>query len=247
MNLDDVITTARKLMTELMVDIPNDHGSLHADAVHAHAISALVEEHNVTKLQKLCVELAALLHDTDDHKLKFKTENNAKRILNESFKVLKGVDRLQIIGYIVLVLRMIDLVSASKNKETFEGPSWMLIPRHSDRLEAIGYIGIVRCLEYAKRKNEPYYLPDTPRVTTEEELMKIATKERFDAYKGESRSVIDHCYDKLVHICNLDTTNTYLQIQANVRKQSIVSFVLHFGVEGNINRYIRSIDPCPAA
>ena len=46
----------------------------------------------------------------------------------------------------------------------------------------------------------------TPRAKTEEELWAIATPERFAAYVGASDSMVDHFYDKLLHLNQCGST-----------------------------------------
>src|SRR5204863_4319085 len=85
-----------------------------------------------------CIILAALLHDADDRK--FFGDSNYK---NARYLLRKIPE-----GDVELVVHMIDLVSTSKNGNSTPVASsgWLLIPRYCDRLEAVGKIGIERCL-----------------------------------------------------------------------------------------------------
>ena len=84
------------------------------------------------------VSLAALLHDTDDHKL-FHTEDNANA---RSFLEAHGVDKAE------EIIAAINSVSFSRNRgkrpETLEGK----IVQDADRLDAIGAVGIARTFAY---------------------------------------------------------------------------------------------------
>ena len=104
------------------------------------------------------------------------------------------------------VLEMIGHVSTSENGNSvpqiaLEHPEY-LWPRYSDRLEAIGIIGAIRCYQYNSEKGAPLAVESTPRPQTEEELWLNHVKdERFEEYQssgGKSASMMDHYYDKLL-------------------------------------------------
>ena len=52
----------------------------------------------------------------------------------------------------------------------------------------------------------------------------------------KSESLVDHCYDKLLHIGNPESVkmmnNEYLTKEATIRHQYIVDYVLEFGRTG---------------
>ena len=133
-----------------------------------------------------------------------------------------------------LVIKIIDLVSYSKNKNSVVKPEWHLIVRLCDRLEAMGEIGIVRCWQYTKHKKRPLYLPSTPRVTNLYDLQKVV--ENRDEY-DQSDSMIDHFYDKIL-LLNVESNNPYIKNEANVRHKIAQDFVLDFGHFGNIDPWM---------
>jgi len=100
--------------------------------------------------------LACLLHDADDKKyFPFnKNYDNARLILKK-----QGVSEERI----EKIIGMICVVSFSKNGDKMDnekGEEWYY-PRYSDRIDAIGYKGIVRAYEYAKHVKNPISLPNT--------------------------------------------------------------------------------------
>ena len=136
------------------------------------------------------------------------------------------------------IIEMIDLVSCSKNGDSEPPEPWMAIPRDCDRLEAIGQIGIDRCREFTIHKKAPFHTETTPRAQTIEDVWKAATPERFDAYmKGvNSISMIDHYYDKLLHIGRpekLRSQNPYILRQAAKRNDVMASFVVDYWVRNS--------------
>ena len=146
--------------------------------------------------------LAALLHDVDDRKL-FPSAigyPNAIKILKPYLED-KAIENIK---------NKISLVSASKNKNSIpSGDLTNLLARDCDRIEAIGEIGVVRCYLYTKNIDRPYFTDDTWIITSESELKTYNLEKRFTDYQN-SESMIDHFYDKLLHIGNLQTNNKYL-------------------------------------
>jgi len=225
------IDKTRQILDNAQVE--QSHGFGHALQVLAHAEKMLSSHCPTLDPEKaLSVQLAALLHDVDDRKLfpQNKQYENAHAVLHE-------------IGFRhENVIQMIKLVSTSANGNAIDASydHWMLYPRFADRLEAIGQVGVERCLAYTLHLKRPLYLSTTSRAESEEELWQIATPERFANYlrvKG-SESFIDHFYDKLLHIGTLEAmghpTNPYLIEEATKRHLYMVQYILDFGRSGKI-------------
>lgn len=198
--------------------LADDHGWKHFKDVRNHMINALIEYPGMSLYEKLCHKWAALLHDADDHKLFPNSKNfeNARAILRNSRIPLVMIND---------VIYKISLVSASKNGNSTPKNKLDLLARECDRIEAIGEIGLVRCYIYTVDKNRQYFDKDTLLITNGNEfnLRKSELENRFKKYiieKGEgSETMIDHFYDKLLHIGNLQTGNQYLNKLANIRMQ----------------------------
>jgi hypothetical protein len=162
--------------------------------------------------------LAALLHDIDDHKY-FKTEDysNAKDVLNSV-----ALDPLRVSK----IVSMIALVSFSKNGNSISSnvPLSYYLPRYIDRTEAIGLQGLYRSLLYAieKQSGVPVYREDTARPASEEEMMAVSRGRDAEYMQrgGHSISVVDHIFDKLMHIkLPSEITNRFL-VELYRQKQS---------------------------
>ena len=216
--LKKVIQKLEELLEISKVD--KGHGIDHALTVLFHAQNVLKYE-NLTEQQRTAVELASLLHDADDSKF-FNTKDNfnAKTILNLFYrnKTLKN-----------MVMVMINLVSCSKNKNNIDPnlENFYYIPRFCDRLEALGEIGLERALIYNQIINRPLYLVTTKFPKNREELYKIATKQRFENYSGNSESFIDHLYDKVLHL-KVETGNIYLDTLFKIRHRIIEDYILNY-------------------
>lgn len=231
-------TDKLKLLCE-QHQIDASHGVKHATAVLTHAQNAL-NNSDLGDDERLAVQLGALLHDADDRKY-FAHEGlvNATRILKE----LEGQCGLHP-TVSAQVLRMIELVSCSKNGNSFPADCEMnphlLWPRWADRLEAIGEIGIVRCYQYTNHTNAPLCTKNTPKPTNAAEVYALATPERFEAYqsgKAVSASFMDHFYDKLIQITRppaVIVQNKYFEQEMVARCQPLVDVCLAYGRSGQV-------------
>ena len=134
---ETLIAAAEEYVAALFAADSGGHDAAHTLRVRRNAMRIAAEEPGC---DLLVVELAALLHDADDHKL-FHTEGNANA---RRFLEREGVPA----ETIARVCAAIDSVSFSKNRgrrpETPEGR----IVQDADRLDAIGAVGVARCFAY---------------------------------------------------------------------------------------------------
>ena len=128
---------AIEYITDIFKDNADGHDLNHSVRVYKNAVRIL---NAYPDADGLVVELAALLHDVDDHKL-FNTFDNANA---RKFLVDNSIDSEKI----ELICEVINSVSFSKNKgvrpKTIEG----CIVQDADRLDALGAIGIARTFAY---------------------------------------------------------------------------------------------------
>ena len=120
------------------------HDAAHSLRVYRNAMKIAETE---PEADKEIVALAALLHDTDDHKL-FHTENNEN---TRSFLMGNRVPE----ETIDQICAAINAVSFSQNRgkrpDTIEGR----IVQDADRLDALGAIGIARTFAYGGEHGRP--------------------------------------------------------------------------------------------
>lgn len=223
--------------------MPDSHNVGHCLKVQSH-MKQTVEPKNyrlkqqISKNRELSLLLAALLHDADDHKYFGADSKNAENIQQKS--VPKIPNRKTIIEE---VLEMISYVSTSDNGTQIPpraktNPEFLWV-RYCDRLEAIGKIGIVRAWQYSLEKDRVQDNEGTPRPKTEKDIWNFATKERFDKYleNGKSVSMMDHYYDKIFHIVETDvnvTRNTWLVDKAKKMISPQVKVCLLYGRTGKV-------------
>lgn len=228
-------------------DIPPSHGWSHVQAVFGHAYHAVacLDDPPLTSQLAMEIQVAALLHDVDDHKYfpLHKDYDNARRLL-ECTKI--SSDSINSILY------MISLVSCTDNGNSIppdlNGRFYLLIPRWADRLEAVGSVGVVRCYQYNQENQFPLYSSHSPRPQSLQELWELVTPERFNTYQqtgGTSKDMISHYYDKLLHIARPPkdiVRNPYLERMAEESSQVLVEVCLRFGKTGQVDEdYIQHL------
>lgn len=144
------------------------------------------------------VELAALLHDIDDRKIvgEDQSENlyNTTKWLNE-FKVeKKDQEKIRCI--------IKELSFKGSGVETSMSSLEGCCVQDADRLDAIGAIGIARCMAYTGNVNRPIYDPE----------IQTQIHQSYDDYKKGRGTAINHFYEKLLFLKDRINTNTGKQI-----------------------------------
>lgn len=235
------IARADTSLQRLLAGVGPSHGIAHARDVRGIAARALAARpQRLPQPKELRVQLAALLHDADDHKyFPDNSQNqNARAVLAEL--VLEGValgpDDVE------HIVRMIGWVSVSKNGDAVPpgAEDWELYPRYADRLAASGWGGAYRCWHYTEEKGAPLYTDATPRAADEGDLWaRVATRARYEAYRGASASMIDHYYDKLLRVLDQvkaqEPENEYLRKEAAARTAPLIEIALEFGRTGQVS------------
>jgi uncharacterized protein len=212
------------LLQTITQQVPADHGLSHLMAVYTHALRATnavpYGYWNTTSML-----LAALLHDIDDRKVNIPYRQATGRY-PKAIAILEDVGLKR---YTSSVIEMISLVATSENGNAITQPLYMYIPRDADRIEALGHIGIARCLAYAKRVGNPLYVAETPLFSDLKALQAYINTRSLDEYVtagGKSRSVIDHFYDKLLHLGTSSSKNPYMHAQITARMQMMYQWVV---------------------
>jgi uncharacterized protein len=130
----------------------------------------------------LVVELAALLHDTDDHKVADGNEEN----LPNACKILQSVNlQPEIANAVFDVIRQVSFKGAGVNTRS-TSPETCIV-QDADRLEAIGAIGIARAFAYGGSRHRELYNPDG----------KPEFHSNFEECKSSTGSTLNHFYEKL--------------------------------------------------
>ena len=164
------------------------------------------------------VELAALLHDMDDHKMEGSDGEN----LPNASKVLHSV---KADGKLTeSVLRIIREVSF-KGAQVDTSPTSLegCVVQDADRLDAIGAIGIARAFAYGGSKAREIYSPSE----------KPTLHASFEEYKSSKGCTLNHFYEKLLLLKDSLNTQTAKDI-ATKRHEYMQGFVEQFLDEWNL-------------
>lgn len=144
MNKDTIISEAIDYVNELFDGNSDGHGADHTMRVYRNT-QILMEAY--PEADSFVSSLAALLHDTDDHKL-FDTENNMNA---RSFMKNEGIPA-ETIEQICIIINAVSFShNRGKSPETLEGK----IVQDADRLDAIGAIGIARTFAFGGKSGRP--------------------------------------------------------------------------------------------
>lgn len=162
---------------------------------------------------KTVIELAALLHDIDDHKF---NGGDAEAGARTAKKVMLEFSFDEV---------LIEKVTSIINKVSYKGANVDSVPnsiegqivQDADRLDAIGAIGIARAFAYGGSKNRPIYEPE---VTHE-------LHDSFDQYMNAKSHTINHFYEKLLLLKDKMNTVTGKKM-AEKRHQVMVDFLDQF-------------------
>ncbi|WP_107822143.1 HD domain-containing protein [Mangrovibacterium marinum] len=186
---------------------------------HIHRVWQLALK--ITKHEKadlFLVEMAALLHDLDDWKLKPDNEQARRsecwmRKLGVPEEKIRKIER--IIGEVSFKGAGVDTTPTSIEAQ---------IVQDADRLDAMGAIGIARTFAYGGNKQRLIY---DPNVKPEMHI-------DFETYKKTSAPTINHFYEKLLLL--KDRMNTdYGKKVAQERHKFMKLYLDQFFKEWNLN------------
>ncbi|MBO5209000.1 MAG: HD domain-containing protein [Lachnospiraceae bacterium] len=183
------------------------HDFFHTFRVYKMATHIAIKE----KANLEIVQLAALLHDVDD--IKLSPETHIKKDKARSFLIANNVDET----VIDTICQIIDEISYrgtdSIIPKTLEGKC----VQDSDRLDAIGAIGIARAFAYGGNHNRAIYNPDVgPKLNMSAE-----------EYNNHISTTINHFYEKLFNLKDLMNTDSAKNI-AQAREMYMKDYVSEF-------------------
>lgn len=165
------------------------------------------------KADMFVVELAALLHDIADWKFHNGDDTvgpkMARQILEKQSVSSKIIDH---VGEIIAGMSFKG-AGVKTAMSTLEGE----IVQDSDRLDAIGAIGVARAFAYGGHKNRPMYDPDKKPTLHQ-------SKEEY--FKSESLT-INHFYEKLLLLKDRMNTKTAKKLAAG-RHRFMEEFLARF-------------------
>lgn len=133
----DIIKKAIEYLENIFNGNSDGHGADHSLRVYNNALNI----RKAYECNELYVDLGALLHDVDDHKLfNNKNNENARKFLVENDFDSEAIED---------IVEIINSVSFTKNRGTKPKTLEACIVQDADRLDAIGAIGIARTFMYS--------------------------------------------------------------------------------------------------
>lgn len=209
----DVIRETEGHVREVLDGDASGHDWWHIDRVRNTAMHLADMEQGV---DRLVVELAALLHDIADWKFHGGNEQagpDAAAAWLESLSVQEGV-----IAHVRDIIAHICYKGAgvATPMSTKEG----MIVQDADRLDAIGAIGIARAFAYGGYKNCALWDPDAA----------VELHQSFDDYKKNKSSTIAHFHEKLLLLKDRMNTDAAKKL-AEERHRYMVTFLEQFHAE----------------
>lgn len=188
MGSSSLVDTLFAFAKEKTKDFDPSHGIEHAEKVYNNAME-IAKGSSSTTIDMNTLITVAILHDVCDHK--YKDKSISKEDLRQFIASLASTYQLDT----ETIMLIIDNISWSKqNKSGYVEPELspsnqqiLAIIRDADRLEAIGAIGIERCIEYTKAFHpnlEDRALIDHVLQHCDEKLLKII--DGITTEKGQS-------------------------------------------------------------
>ena len=203
----ETIDKAIEYIRDFFKEDYSGHDFAHSLRVYEMATKIARKEH----ADLFVVQLSALLHDVDDHKLTttYESKENAKRFMEEN-KIEKNIQSQ--------VLDIIDeisfMASDSVVPSTLEGKC----VQDADRLDAIGAIGIARTFAYGGSKHHKMVDPTiSPNLSMNKE----------EYFHQDNSTTINHFYEKLLLLKDMMNTDTAKEI-AKHRHQYMLEFLDEF-------------------
>lgn len=216
MNKDKIINKTADFVKEIMSEESSGHDWWHIYRVWNLAKKIAKKENANTFI----VEMAALLHDVEDWKLKESLQTHGKV---REWLVKMDISEKEI-DEIIHITENISYKGAnvSENTLTIEGK----IVQDADRIDAIGAIGVARAFAYGASKGRELYNPEIePEMHND-----------FLSYKNSKGHTINHFYEKLLLLKDRMNTESAKEI-AIKRHEFLVCFLDNFNSEWNLNDF----------
>lgn len=225
----DIINEAKEFVKDSMKTNDPSHDWNHVERVHKMAVFLAIEEKKLDpdlNFDMEIVELAALFHDIVDFKYnvdKSNLDEISEKILDQFFSRFNySKDKIKQILYIISNISWRKELEQSKG--SVDVPIELKVVRDADRLDAIGAIGVARCMAFTGAKNRPFYLADLKPIET-------MTAEQYNnqTIRNES-TAINHFYEKLIKIKEKITTQSGMKL-AQDRHNFLIQYLDQFKKE----------------
>lgn len=190
----ELVYKAEQLVQSVMGKWDSSHDAFHALRVRNLALS-LASEEGLSSYRLQTVELAALLHDIDDHK--YVSRNREEHETAEGFLSGNSVPT-DVITSVMNIINNMGFKEEVAGSCSIQPTLEFGIVQDADRLDAIGAIGIARCLTFGGHRNRVLYDPSVPPRMN-------MTKEEYTKQEGQ-QTTLNHFHEKLLKLKDLMKT-----------------------------------------
>ena len=212
MDNSDIVHKTILFVQEKLENAEGGHDWFHIERVYKNAL--LIAENEVCDVN--VVKLGALLHDIADSKFHDGDEAIGPKIARE-FLESENADEVTI-QHVINIIENLSFKGGNAEK-TFSSVELDIV-QDSDRLDAMGAIGIARTFNYGGFKNRPLHNPNiAPNLHMSKE-----------EYKNSESPTINHFYEKLLLLRDKMNTETGKKI-AQERHQFMINFLSQFYAE----------------
>lgn len=210
------LATIETYATQQLAADKSGHGLDHINRVVTNAKMLLAEEPSADYVLTLA---AAYLHDVIDDKLVDDVPAAEQHVVDLLKSVDMSQEKIETVMLIIKNMSFSKTLTDDQQKLPLEGQ----IVQDSDRLDAIGAIGITRAIYYGGHHSEKIYDPQiAPR--------KHMTKAEYRNLDNET--IINHFYEKLLKLAEQMNTPVAQRI-AKKRQQTMLDFLDAFKGEWN--------------
>ena len=182
MEENEIVEKVEKYIKEQSYNESSGHDWWHIKRVYNLALK-INEKENA---DKFTIEMIALLHDIFDKKFSNGDIRENLIKLLDKMGILKEIDDEKLENILFSIENLSFNGGFSKVEISKEGQ----IVQDSDRIDAIGAIGIARVFAYNGKKGNPIYDPDVG-------IIEIKSEEE---YRNLKRHAINHFYEKLLKV-----------------------------------------------
>jgi len=229
---------------ESMKSFDASHDFFHIQRVRNLALR-IAREEGFTDL--LIVELAALLHDVNDHKYvqhqKDQQSNTAKMmgILQKHKITAVDIEEMQLVIDNMSYTKERKRENDPKYKQLFSKHPALAIVQDADRLDAIGAVGVARTFCFSGQKDRALFdmtpmacINENDDAASEKKESKVDVEKQCEEWvkhgDGENETTIEHFYDKLLLLKDMMKTKTGRKL-AEQRHAAMQNFLKHFFLE----------------
>lgn len=181
---------------QYMSNYDSSHDWLHIQRVRKTARELALDESARRPVDVGLVDIAALLHDVGD--VKYCKPGEDQRSVIANLLAPNGIDP-ETIDKVCVIVENVSFRKELENNEKGQNNIYaenaeLACVQDADRLDAIGAIGMARCLAFSGARNRPIYNPDIQPLT------KITSSQYNQQTVAMNGTALNHFLEKLVHL-----------------------------------------------